>query len=95
MQTDWFPRRRGDVVCQSADEETLLYDPLTDAVHVLNPTALAVWELCDGRHTLSSIETHLRAQFGGTAGQDIAGDIEAVLNTFEKEGLIDRSTSSP
>lgn len=91
MQTDRLPRRRADVVCQSAGEETLLYDPLTDAVHVLNPTALAVWELCDGQHTLDDIEAHLRARFGGTAGQDLAGDVEAALATFEKEGLISRA----
>ena len=90
MQIDRFPRCRADVVCQSAGEETLLYDPLTDAVHVLNPTALAVWELCDGQHTLADIEAHLRAHFGDTLGQDVAGDVEAVLDTFEQEGLVDR-----
>jgi PqqD family protein of HPr-rel-A system len=90
MVVERFPCRRADVVYQSAGEETLLYDPLADAVHVLNPTALAVWELCDGQHTLADIEAYLRVHFGDPVGQDVAGDVEAVLDTFEKEGLVNR-----
>jgi hypothetical protein len=87
-ETQMKPYKRDDVVCKSARRETLLYDPVTDSVHVLNPTALIVWELCDGHHTPAEMEAALRARFGGTAKQDVAGDVQAVLALFENEGLI-------
>lgn len=81
-------QKRADVICKSARSETLLYDPVTDSVHVLNPTALTVWELCDGQHTPAEMEATLRARFSGAAERDVAGDVKAVLALFETEGLI-------
>ena len=42
------PARRTDVRLQHKDDGHALYDPGCGAVHLLNDTALAVWELCDG-----------------------------------------------
>ncbi len=90
---DWPfpPSRRADVVTQRAGKETLLYDPAADAVHVLNPTAWAVWELCDGRHTPTDIATRLRNVFADASGWDVTADVLAVLATFEQNGLIQRN----
>jgi hypothetical protein len=85
----WTPRRRGDVVSQPAGVETLLYDPAADAVHVLNATALAVWELCDGRHTAAQTEAELCAHFVGTGGRDVAGDVARVLARFRAESVLE------
>ena len=82
------PRRRSDVVCQAAGDETLLYDPIGDTVHVLNSTALAVWELCDGLHTPAEIEAALRVRFTGTEGLDLSGDVQTTLARFQAEGLL-------
>lgn len=83
-------RQRPDIVCKSAGRETLLYDPVRDSIHILNPTARLVWELCDGQHTPTEIEAALRARFAPAPEQDVAGDIQAVLELFEAEGLITR-----
>ena len=50
------PKRKPDVICRAAGQETLLYDSATDSVHVLNATARMVWELCDGCHTAAGSE---------------------------------------
>jgi hypothetical protein len=81
------PKRRVDIISKSAGDETLLYDPATDSIHVLNPTALLVWQLCDGRHSPSEMEAVLRDRFAGTAERDIAADVAATLALFETEGL--------
>jgi len=59
-----------------------------DTVHVLNPAALVVWELCDGQHTPAEIEAALRARFAGTEGQDLSGDVQATLARYQAEGLL-------
>ena len=41
----------------------MLYDPDTGAVRVLNPTAVAVWKLLDGRRTLAEVVEALRESF--------------------------------
>ena len=82
------PQRRQDVIRRSAGQQTLLYDPAADAIHVLNPTALLVWELCDGQHTPAQIEALLRARFAAARQEEIADDVQAVLALFRDEGLL-------
>lgn len=82
------PQRRQDVIHRSAGRQTLLYDPAADAIHVLNPTALFVWDLCDGQHAPAQIEALLRARFAATRPEDVADDVQAVLALFRDEGLL-------
>ncbi len=84
------PSRRADVVAQRAGKETLLYDPVADTVHVLNATAWAIWEFCDGEHSLDEVEMRLRARFAAPSEQDVKGDIAMVLAVFAQNGLIHR-----
>ncbi len=59
--------RREDVIRKSVDEsETMLYDPQTETIHVLNPSAELIWELCDGEHTPADIAQAIREQYAGT-----------------------------
>lgn len=83
------PRRRTDVVFRGTCNEALLYDPRADAVHVLNPTALAVWDLCDGTHTEQGIEAELRRGFAVDAGRNVGEDVREVLERFARERLLE------
>ena len=76
------------MVCQAAGDETLLYDPIGDTVHVLNSTALAVWALCDGQHTRAGIEGAFRARSAGTEGLDLSGSVQTTLARLNAEGLL-------
>ena len=83
------PVRREDVTCKQLDEtETMLYDPQTEALHILNPTARLIWELCDGEHTVEDMAAALKAQFTGVEGKDISGEIQTTLDTFTAQGLL-------
>lgn len=43
-----YPRRRGELSGQATPNGWAVYEPETDSVHLLNETARAIWELCDG-----------------------------------------------
>lgn len=83
------PRQNPDVIVETAGRDTLLYDPRTDSVHDLNPTARQIWDLCDGQHTLQEMATHLRARFAAGSEQDVGADVRDTLAVFMREGLID------
>ena len=82
------PYRRGELVRYAADRETFLYDRSADLIHVLNPTALAVWELCDGAHSPDQIAGNLTANFAGVPAGEADGAVRAALATLEQKALI-------
>lgn len=43
-----LPRRRDDLEVEVESKEARLTDPVSGETHVLNPSAYAIWELCDG-----------------------------------------------
>jgi hypothetical protein len=42
------PVRKQEVWLRQAEDENVVYDPDSGAVHILNATAVAIWVLCDG-----------------------------------------------
>ncbi len=87
------PRRRDDLICSSAGRESLLYDRQADAIHVLNPTAFAVWELCDGEHTADQIADYLSTHFANATRADVGSEVRAALAVLEEKALIERNAS--
>lgn len=84
-----MPRRMDGILCKALGSETLLYWPDGKAIHVLNQTALAIWELSDGEHTVQDMEAWIRAKFQVLDPQtDILGDIQRTLQTFTDKGLV-------
>ena len=83
------PCRVDGVLSKALGNETLLYQANGKAIHVLNPTARVIWELCDGQHTTLEMENAIRSQFQLPEPQvDIAGDIERSLQMFATAGLL-------
>ena len=83
------PVQRKDVTYKQLDEaETMLYDPETDALHILNPTARLIWELCDGEHTIEDMVATIKAQYTGIEDRDILSEIQEALGTFTTQGLL-------
>jgi len=51
---DWMtatPLRHGQAWVRRGSDDAAVYNPDTGTLHVLNPSALAIWELCDGATT--------------------------------------------
>ena len=89
---DTRPRRRRDIVQRQVDDgETVLYDPLTESLHILNATARLIWESCDGEHTPADVTHAIRARYSTTDGIDVLSDVEQTLQGLAERGLLQAS----
>jgi hypothetical protein len=82
------PVRKPGIIVQDIGEETLLYSAEGKAIHILNPTAKRIWELCDGEHTAADMARALRASFSIAAEHDVTRDIQRTLEVFAAKGLL-------
>ena len=83
-----FPMRREDISSQRLGDEVVLYDAMGDAVHVLNPTAQLIWELCDGEHSIEDMEAAIRKDFSVDPGEDLVGDIQRAIDELKGKKLL-------
>lgn len=75
------------VVGHELDDELVLFDSRTSEVRILNSTAVRVWTLCDGEHTVDRLVTCLAEAFGITRSQ-AASDVTEFLTSLEDAALI-------
>jgi hypothetical protein len=85
--THRLPRRREDVELRDDGARTWLIDPRTASTHVLNPTARAIWELCDGTTTVDEVVRAIGEVFDVPPSSSRA-DVEAVIAQLEGAGLV-------
>jgi hypothetical protein len=84
------PKARADVVFRSLSKDWVLYDPRSQLLHVLNPTAAIVWTCCDGSVTVEEIAAELSETIAEAPTQDqILTDVREALSRFSKEGLLE------
>lgn len=67
----------------------MIYDPASENVHVLNVTSLFIWDLLDGRHSLTDIEQKMRENFEIPPGTDPLADIGKTIDDFRNRGLLE------
>ena len=67
-----------------------MYQLKTDRVHFLNPTAMIIFELCDGKLTVSEIAAFLVSAFELKVSP--AEEIHSCFGDLVAEGLIVRCT---
>lgn len=81
------PRRVGDAVVHRVEGGAVLWwDDPRDAVR-LNPTALALWELCDGNTTVDEMVTAVCALFA--VEPDRARDeVRTALSDMREAGML-------
>ncbi len=89
MSTDLrqLPARRPDVSLQDDGDDTVLVTP-SGTTYVLNPTARAIWELCDGTTTIDELVTAIAEVFAvdrATATHDVT----ATIDQFRAAGLVE------
>ena len=75
------PTRQGQAWVRRGSDETAVYNPSTGALHVLNPSALAIWELCDGATTgreMAEAVAELAALDLAAAESDVVMALEAL-----------------
>ncbi|MEZ5344177.1 MAG: PqqD family peptide modification chaperone [Pyrinomonadaceae bacterium] len=77
--------RRDNIVVQSLQDETLVYDLTNDKAYCLNATTAMIWEHCTGRNTIRDIAQELSVKTGSIITEEI---IEFALEQLKKEGLL-------
>ncbi len=72
---------------QKLEEETIVVDPRTREVHLLNDTAARVWELLASSSTLEELTETLADEFEATPEAVRAG-VEELLAGLRDKGLL-------
>jgi hypothetical protein len=81
------PVRRPDVWVRQVSGENAIYDPHTQAVHLLNDSALAIWEQCDGETTPSEMVGAI-IDVSGLHEDVVIEDVSRTLDEFDRAGLV-------
>ena len=72
---------------QKLEEETIVVDPRTREVHLLNDTAARVWELLASATTLDDLAETLAEEYEATPEAVRAG-VEELLGGLRDKGLL-------
>ena len=90
MNNNEKPVRKQGIVIQDIGRETLLYSAEGKTIHVLNPTAKVIWDLCDGAHTIEDMEHEIRSSFSFSREHNVIEDVKRTLGIFKDKGILDK-----
>jgi PqqD family protein of HPr-rel-A system len=85
--TDMNPRKADSLEINEAEDGLVVYDPVHDMVHHLNPSAALIFELCDGTRDADAIAQVLQEAWSLDAPP--ADDVHAGLEELAELKLID------
>ena len=86
-RVDGFPRQHADVLLLDEPHRSVLIAPGQDDSHVLNATARAIWELCDGETDPDEMAGAICQVFSVTP-QVAQVDVTRALEQLTAAGLI-------
>ena len=86
---EYKPLQKSNLIIKDLGDEFLIYSAEHKELHVINPTARLIWDMCDGNHTINDIKTEIQTRFAIPPDRDIISDIHSTLDTFCKKGLIE------
>jgi PqqD family protein of HPr-rel-A system len=81
------PVRKPEVWLRQAGDENAVYNPANGSVHLLNETALAIWDLCDGQTSADEMVTAV-CELTGMHPDIVTEDVQRILGEFEEAGLL-------
>jgi PqqD family protein of HPr-rel-A system len=81
------PVRKPEVWLRQAGDENAVYNPSNGSVHLLNETALAIWDLCDGQTSPEEMVTAV-CELTGMHPDIVTEDVQRILGEFEEAGLL-------
>ncbi|HEY4394809.1 MAG TPA: PqqD family protein [Polyangia bacterium] len=80
-------RRDAELPFQTLEEETIVVDPKTREVHLLNDTAARVWELLASARSVDELTAALGEEYDAPADELRAG-VEELLQGLADKGLL-------
>lgn len=82
------PLRRSEVWLREAPGEIAIYNPRDGGVHLLNETALAIWQLCDGETEPAEMVDAI-CELSKLPHEVVEEDVSRILSEFEAAGLLE------
>ena len=82
--------RKKDVKWRNVGNEVIIYNKLSQKVHVFNKTAMDIWILCDGHNEIENMIDKLEARYS-ISRKELRADIIEAINTFEKLQLLEKN----
>ena len=83
-----LPRQKTGILVRKIGQETMLYDPDLEMIHILNATAESVWNRCDGKTKIDEIKQEIKGDYLLTQDYDFIGDIRQILSDFSRFDLL-------
>ena len=80
------PRHIDDLDISPADDGYIIYRPEQDRVHFLNPTAVLILELCNGKNSPDQIVELVKQAYG--LAQAPVEEVHEALRQFKAENLL-------
>ena len=84
------PKLRADVLTRDVDDEILIYDPKNGEVFLLNATAAAIIELCDGHTPIPSIVQEIVKALAADP-ETVQKDVNKILLDMKQKGILEWS----
>jgi len=88
FDSTWRPISREHVDFRRVGDDWILFDPLTQAVHVLSVTEALVWSHCSGAMDVRSMEAEIRSAFGAALPRGNDPGVRKALGRFLEAGLL-------
>lgn len=87
------PQRKKDLSITKSGGQAVLIEKQGNQVHVLNKTALEVWNILDGTKSIADIAKIIRSKFSVPENRDVEKDVNEIINQFKQLGLLSYSIS--
>jgi hypothetical protein len=84
-----LPRQSPGVLVAALDDRVVLYDLVTEVVHVLNASAALVWSCCDGATDLDAAADAIASATGADRAT-VAADVGSGVEQLRAMGLLGR-----
>lgn len=82
------PMRKSQVWVRRSGSENAVVEPGSGTVHMLNDTAMAIWQLCDGE-TRPEEMIEAICQLSSLHPDVVTEDVQRILLDFQQVGLIE------
>lgn len=82
------PRVRPDVIFRQLSDDWVLFDPVSNQIHVLNLAAALVWTSLDGSRPFDEIVRDVADSYDEAPAESVREDVESALERFRIEGLL-------
>ncbi len=79
-----LPHQNIDLLPSEVADELILYSGTMEVLHVLNPTARFVWDLCDAQHSPADIAKCMHSRFSIPQDHDVWADVMETLRVFSE-----------